>query len=129
MPELAVSTWSLHRELGAIYPEPSPTSQDRKPEFPYGQGSVGLLDLPAHVAKTGIKNLEICHFHFPRTDAEYLSQLRQRLEQAGVRFQTLLIDFGDITAPDLAKREQDLQHIRGWIDVAAEAGAKQVRIV
>ncbi|MBI3958360.1 MAG: hypothetical protein HY328_06080 [Chloroflexi bacterium] len=34
-----------------------------------------------------------------------------------------LIDAGDITRPDPARREQELAWIRGWLDVASAIGA------
>ncbi len=128
MPELAVSTWSLHRELGPMYPQVA-LGTDTDPDTTYGLGQVALLDVPQLVADIGIPNLEICHFHFPRVDPEYIAELRGRLAQANVRFLTLLIDTGDITAADPEVRARDLAHIRRWIDIAAEAGAEQVRVI
>jgi sugar phosphate isomerase/epimerase len=129
MPELAVSTWSLHREMGAIYPDLDVYDGARPPEFPYGTGSMTLLDAPAAVAGHGIHNLEVCHFHFPRTDAAYLRELRHNLAAAGVSLLTLLVDAGDITAPDPELRRRDLDRIKRWIDVAAEVGAQRVRVI
>ncbi|MCC6627814.1 MAG: TIM barrel protein [Chloroflexi bacterium] len=125
---LAVSTWSLHRALGPVYPGVTPAG-DRPARFPYGAGSLTLLDAPAAVAALGARDLEICHFHFPRTDVDYLAALRERLAAAGVRLLTLLIDAGDISAADPAAWAGDLAALRGWIDVAAAAGARQVRVV
>jgi sugar phosphate isomerase/epimerase len=129
MPDLAVSTWSLHRTLGATYPGLDPRSGERSPAYPYGQGSQTLLDLPNTVAGLGIANLEICHFHFPRTDTPYLDQLRQRLNQTQVRPLTLLVDEGDIASADPAVRARDLALIRGWIDVAAYLQVQRVRVI
>jgi sugar phosphate isomerase/epimerase len=129
MPELAVSSWSLHRELGPRYSEPAAPGAARVPDYPWGTGNMTLLDLPARLAETGITNLEICHFHFPRTDPEYVRDLRSRLAEAGVVLTTLLIDSGDITNPDAEARARDIDWIKSWIDVAAEAGARRVRII
>jgi sugar phosphate isomerase/epimerase len=98
-------------------------------EYPYGQGSRSLLDLPTDVAAHRIHRLEICYFHFPRTDHAYLTMLRERLAEAGVIPQTLLIDTGDISAADDQVREHDLACIRGWIDVASALGAQQARVI
>jgi sugar phosphate isomerase/epimerase len=129
MPELAVSSWSLHRTLGPTYPSLELSDSPRLAEYPYGQGSRSLLDLPADVVAHGIHRLEICYFHFPRTDHAYLTVLRERLAEAGVIPQTLLIDAGDISAADDQVREHDLACIRGWIDVASALGAKQARVI
>lgn len=129
MPELSVSTWSLHRTLGATYPTLDVHPGDRAAERPYGEGRLSLLDVPAYIAAMGIANLEICHFHFPRTDAAYLDGLRRRLDEAGVRLATLLIDGGDVAAPDAQARARDVRRIESWIDVAARVGAARVRVV
>ena len=100
MPTLSVSTWSLHRALGATYPSLDLSDGAREARYPYGAGDLTLLDAPAVVAPLGIANLEIVHFHFPRTDPDYLAALRARLDAAGVAPATLLIDAGDLTAAD-----------------------------
>lgn len=129
MPELAVSTWSLHRELGPVYRDLDLPDGERQADFPYGQGQLTLLETPAVVAAMGIRNLEVCHFHFPRTDPDYLDELVQRLDGAGVRLLTLLIDAGDIAGVDPEARERDLERIRRWIDLAARVGASRVRVI
>ncbi len=129
MPTLALSSWSVHRALGPIYLDLALTPGERRAETPYGAGDLALLDLPDAARAAGIADLEICHFHFPRTDAAYLAALRGRLAGAGVRLLTLLVDAGDISAADPAVRERDLSGIRGWIDVAATLGARSVRVV
>jgi sugar phosphate isomerase/epimerase len=129
MPALAVSTWSLHRALGAIYPALDPAGGPREAQYPYGEGELTLLDLPDAVAALGIGRVELVHFHFPRTDPDYLAELRARLDRAGVTPTTLLIDAGDLTAADEAPRARDLAHIRGWLDIAAALGMRRARVV
>ena len=108
-PRLAVSTWSLHRSL-------------ERPD-------VRLLDIPAQAAAHGISRLEVCHFHFPSTDPGYLQDLRGALDDAGVKFFTLLIDSGDLTHPDPAKRREQFDFIAHWVDVAAQCGAERARVI
>ena len=129
MPTLSVSTWSLHRALGATYPSLELTAGERAPSHPYGTGTLTLLDTPDAVAALGIGKLEFVHFHFPRTDDAYLAALRERFNTAGVTPATLLIDAGDITAADPTARARDLALIKGWIDVAATLGAGRARVV
>lgn len=107
-PQLAVSTWSLHRLIDAGTP---------------------LLDIPAQAAAHGLGSLEICHFHFPTTDAGYLAALRGALSDAGVSFLTMLIDTGDPTHPDPAERRRQLDAMASWLDVAAQCGAKRARVI
>jgi sugar phosphate isomerase/epimerase len=108
MTHFAVSSWSLHNLLQAGLP---------------------LVELPQQLKAHDIFLLELCHFHLPSTDADYLETFKQSLQKAGVKLSSLLIDTGDIASPDDAKRNNDLQEIKRWIDVAAMLGAERVRIV
>jgi sugar phosphate isomerase/epimerase len=128
MPTLSVSIFSLCRSLGATYPALELTSGERTAEYPYGKGSMTLLDVPATAAELDIPNLEIVQYHFPCTDADYLAELRGRLGAAGVALATLLLDAGDITAPDATERARVVARLKDWIDVAAALGARRVRV-
>jgi sugar phosphate isomerase/epimerase len=108
MTNFAVSSWSLDGLL---------------------QSGLPLLELPQHLKAHDIFLLELCHFHLPSTDQEYLEKFKQALGQAGVKLWSILIDTGDIASPDDAKRSSDVQEIKHWIDIAATLGAKRVRIV
>jgi sugar phosphate isomerase/epimerase len=129
MPTLAVSSWSVRHSLGPMYPGLALTRGVQPPVETFGPGSLALLDFPAAARAVGIGLLDICHFHFPRTDDAYLTELAGRLAAADVQVLTLLIDEGDISASDPAIRERDLTHIREWIDVSARIGAHAVRVV
>ena len=106
-PRLGVSTWSLNKSL---------------------TGGTPLLEIPAQIAAHGLSKLEVCHFHFPATDTQYLAKFRAALADFGIEFYTLLIDEGDLTHPDAAAREGAKALMRRWIDIAAECGAKRVRV-
>jgi len=86
------------------------------------------MDIPEQIARRGFHTLEVCHFHFPSTDAGYLTEFRAALRAAEVELYSILIDRGDITAPDVATREADLLLTRQWIEVAAALGAACVRV-
>ncbi|SFB62981.1 Sugar phosphate isomerase/epimerase [Cohnella sp. OV330] len=130
MSYLSLSTWSLHRLLGPLRWTAWNAAGERHVVNEQDQPQVlTLLQLPAEAAKRGYSALEICHFHFPSTDPEYLSQLRAAFHASGVRFDTLLLDYGDLTSKDPIRLTADLALIRAWIDAAAVCGAKQIRIV
>jgi sugar phosphate isomerase/epimerase len=133
MLETSISTWSLHRGLGPIYRAAADGSGRLEPGTPWVGGFVpgewSLVDVPGQLAERGIKQIEICHFHFPRIDAGYIAELRRALDFAGVELFSVLIDAGDITHPHAARREEDLNWIKGWISVAARCGAKNVRVI
>ena len=122
-PRLSVSTWSLHRTLGR---PPIYGPGDEPVAFRTDEGALPLLDLPARLADFGIHTLEICHFHLPARDADYLAALRGALTNAGVELFSLLIDGGDISDPVTAQR--DLAWTESWLDVAAALGAGNARV-
>ncbi|WP_337101345.1 sugar phosphate isomerase/epimerase family protein [Paenibacillus sp. YIM B09110] len=130
MSYLSVSTWSLHRMLGPLRWTVWDTEQGRHETQVQDQPQVHtLLELPAVAAERGYEAIEVCHFHFPDTSLAYLHQLRAAFQEAGVSFDTLLLDYGDLTSEEAARRTADLQLMRDWIDIASECGAKQIRIV
>ncbi len=119
---LSVSSWSLHQTLGAM---PITAPSDKANGFP-DASALPLLDLPRQVAKHGIETLELCHFHLPSTQSDYLAQLREQLEAHRVELWSLLIDGGDLNGPN---RERDFEWICKWIEVAAQLSARNTRVI
>ncbi len=107
MSRFAISSWSLDGLLNAGLP---------------------LAAVPAQMAQRGLRTLELCHFHLPSTAAADLQAFRQQLESAEVELYSLLIDTGDIAAPEPAIASAELDKIQRWIAIAATLGAQQVRI-
>jgi len=128
MPMLALSSWSVRHALGPMYPGLALTVGERQADHRFGAGALTLLDLPDAVRAAGMNAFDLCHFHFPRTDAAYLQAFSERLTAAGVRVLTLLVDEGDVSAANPRERERDLAGIRNWIDLAAQLGARYVRV-
>jgi len=124
---IAVSTWSLHRTLGVTHPHDLTTDAVGGSRRTYGPGQETLLSLPSALAREGYRRLEIVSFHMPSRDPAYLRDLRAELKSQGIVLQTLLIDDGDISHPDLGER--DRRWIAGWIEVANELGAENARII
>lgn len=130
MSYLSVSTWSLHRILGPLYwtawdanvGKPITVVQEQ-PEL------ITLLELPAEAASRGYQAIEICHFHFPSKEISFLKQLRSSFYTSSISFDTLLLDYGDLTSTDEKRRKADMDYIREWIDIASISGAKQIRII
>ncbi len=128
MPTIGISTWSVRRLMGPMYPGLDLTPEARAADDRFGPGEVALLDLPNAMRERGFADLDICHFHLPRTDDAYLDELRGRLDAAEVRVFTFLVDDGDLSAADDAARERDVAATKAWIDVAARLGARYVRV-
>ena len=128
MRRLSLTSWSLHRDLGApaITAEP-PVDRGIPPPDP--GASLTLLDLPARTREAGIDTLEICHFHLHSIAPEYLRALIDALTASEIELFSILIDAGDITHPDLERREADIRMIERWIDAACALGARHARVV
>lgn len=124
-PSIAVSSWSLHRAIGLTWWD-SPAAPAEQKEA-YGRGSIGILDLPATIARHGIDRLQVCHFHIASLDRVWLREFRAAVADAGLTFQSLLIDDGDISDPTAHAR--DVAWVAKWIDIAAELGAEAARVV
>lgn len=130
MPFLSLTTWSLHRNLGPLrwtkWDDQKKKYYDDVQEQPE---LISLLELPAKLAEKGFAALDVCNFHIPDTSESYLAALRNSFRRAGVRFYTLLLEYGDISSADPIRRTADIVWIQRWIDFAASAGAERVRII
>lgn len=130
MSYLSVSTWSLHRILGplrwTVWNAEAGIHETNEQEQPQ---ILTLLELPAAAAAQGFQALEVCHFHFPSTETAYLEQLQLAFNESGVHFDTLLLDYGNLTSTDELRRSADLSLIENWIDIASQCGAKQIRVI
>jgi sugar phosphate isomerase/epimerase len=124
---IAVSTWSLHRLLGTVYPHDLDTDVVGEGADTFGEGEESLLGLPSVLANHGYQRLEIVSFHLRSRDPVYLGELRDQLKVSGVTLQTLLIDAGDMTDPLVGER--DTRWIAGWLEVANELGAENARVI
>lgn len=123
---LSVSTWSLHRALGVTYPDSPGEARQGRTET-WGAGMTDLLEIPARVAQMGIHTLEICHFQIPHREGAWIGEMRGALQDAGVELFSVLVDAGDITHP--LHHEREVEWAEGWIDVAAQLGAKRARMI
>ncbi|AZN38287.1 sugar phosphate isomerase/epimerase family protein [Paenibacillus albus] len=130
MSYLSISTWSLHRLLGPLrFTAWNAETKQHEPSVTEQPQVLTLLELPAELARRGYQAAEVCHFHFPSVEPAYLQQLKESFQSAGIKFDTLLLDYGDLTTADEERREADLRYMEQWIDIASLAGAKQIRIV
>jgi sugar phosphate isomerase/epimerase len=127
---LSISTWSLHRILGPLrWTEWDAATQSHVTKVQDQPEELELLKLPAEAARRGYQAIEVCHFHLPSIDSVYVDKLRHAFEAAAISFDTLLLDYGDLTTADPVRLEADMAFIRQWIDIASRAGAKQVRVI
>jgi sugar phosphate isomerase/epimerase len=106
MVTFGISSWSVHRSLQS--------------------GALALFDFPAVMREHGFEALHLCHFHLPSREQSALDQFQNRMEQAGVKLDTLLLDFGDISHPETGSR--DVVELETWLPAAFRLGARFVRI-
>ena len=130
MNRFSINTWSLHERLGPSRMARVSGDGDRIIEVvqPHPE-EISLFELPYRLAERGIGAVDICYFHFPRTDEAYLDRLREALAGAGVALFSLLIDFGNLTRPASRARDLELAHVADWVRRAGYLGAKCARAV
>ena len=122
----SVSTWSLHRTLGQFVAPGSVAPAGRLRPSPARSGALSLLDLPAELHQRGYVSVQIRHCDLTSREPDYLAHVRTSIEDAGIVLDTMLIEDGDLTHPDLADASETW--IGEWLDVATELGAKRARI-
>lgn len=109
---ISLAEWSLHRSLGT--------------------GELTNLDFPA-VARTeyGVEAVEYVNsfFNDKATDRGYLTDLRRRAEDAGVRSLLIMCDGeGAIGDPSDAGRRQAVENHYRWVDAAEFLGCHSIRV-
>jgi sugar phosphate isomerase/epimerase len=119
--QISLAGWSIHRRF-------------RDPENPFP-----LLDFPRAAAEEfGIHIIELNSpfFVYSRPDdqatspfeAGYLSQLRARAEDAGVRMLSIAVDgHGNMSALDEPERKQAVDNHKKWVDACHELGCNAFR--
>lgn len=105
---LAVSSWSLRDHINRDFP---------------------CHEFPRYVKEHfGVDAVEVCQVHLVTPDARRLDLLATGLRDAGVTLVNMPLDLGDISRPDRARREHDLNLLELWIDAAAFLGCPAVRV-
>ncbi|TAK25004.1 MAG: sugar phosphate isomerase/epimerase [Chloroflexota bacterium] len=126
---LAVSTWSLHANLGPIRLSSRDTHGNRVPWVWEQPKTLDVMDFPAEARRQlGVSRLEICQMHLESQDPAYLDRLTAAVSAAGATIVNVPIDVGNISAADARIRGEDLAEIESWIDAAARIGAGGVRV-
>lgn len=121
----AVSTWSLHRTLGNFSAPGSAVDGGKMSGPPELNSGLTLLELIPDLAARGYTTLQICHFHLASSDEGYVAQVRTALAEHSIVLDMLLIDDGDLTAPNT---ELQLAWYNHWLNVAEALGAQRARL-
>ncbi len=128
MVSAAVSTVTLMKALGNPMYELDAAS-GQQTGAPVEPPSIDLLDVPAKAASQGFYSFDLSVYHLPSIERGYLADLRAAFEDAGVELFQLLIDTGDVDSADPDARAAGVAHIKRWMEIAVELGARGVRYV
>jgi sugar phosphate isomerase/epimerase len=92
------------------------------------------FDLPKMYVETyGVHNIEYQHQTIVRseTDPAFIKELKARLDENKVAMSQINLEFGtvqSISNRDEAGRQQAVDHVKQWIDIAAQYGCPRVMI-
>lgn len=129
MPQLAVSSFSLHSVLGPIAIERRDEDGTLHP-LSFAFPREHTLEQFATLARQrlGVSAIELCQIQFDAHDPARIDALRAALDAAGVRLLTLPIDLGDFGGLDPRWRAEDEARTVEWFRIAATLGAHYVRV-
>ena len=128
MVRAAVSTVTLAKALGSPRYEldADGTQQIGSMSEP---ATIDLLDVPAAAAARGFHSFDLSVYHLPSIDSGYLAELRSAFAETKVELFQLLIDTGEVASTDPDERGAGIAHIKRWMEIAVELGARGVRYV
>ena len=128
MVSAAVSTVTLTKALGSPMYELDPDT-GQQTGVPSEPPTVDLLDVPAKAAAHGFHSFDLSVYHLPSIERSYLADLRAAFDEAQLELFQLLIDTGDVDSADPDDQAAGVEHIKRWMDIAVELGARGVRYV
>jgi len=92
------------------------------------------FDLPKmYVEMYGVHNIEYQHETIveSETNPEYIKELKARLDENKMTMTQINLEFGtvqSISNPDAAGRQQAVDHVKQWMDIASQYGCPRVMI-
>lgn len=98
---------------------------------PLRAGTMTLEDLVDFCAQHGIRALDATGYYFPGypkvPSIEYVHRLKKRAFRNGITIHGTGVR-NDFAVEDAAKRKNDVQLVKDWIEVACELGASVIRV-
>ena len=107
----------------------SPNTQNPTPDQ-----ALTPFDLPKMYVETyGVHNIEYQHETIVQseTDPAFIKELKARLDESKMTMTQINLEFGavqSISYPEPAGRQQAVDHVRQWIDIAVQYGCPRVMI-
>lgn len=125
-----VNSWSFGREMGPL--QLIEWDEDDGKHVVQTEGTdparMTLSELIARLGERGYRGVELAYVHLRDMSEEGLRRLRDVAGRAGVELTSLLLDFGDPSSADEARRSAERDLYRRWIRAAELAGFRRVRI-
>lgn len=98
---------------------------------PLSAGSMTINDMLDFCAATGFEGVDITGYYFkgyPQVPSdEYLFQIKRKAFKLGIEISGTGVR-NDFTIADKTKRDQEVELVKKWIEVAAKIGAPVIRI-
>ncbi|QKZ13981.1 sugar phosphate isomerase/epimerase family protein [Spirosoma sp. KUDC1026] len=94
-------------------------------------GKMSNLDFPARAKKDfGVNVLEYVSMFFndKHTDPAYLKELKQRVDDLGMKNNLIMVDGANLADLDAGKRKQAVEAHRPWLDAATALGCGAIRV-
>jgi len=127
--EIAVSSWSLHRHLTMAGTRRDESGVKRAGQIAPAEEPISVTDFPRIIKERyGIGEVELCQMHVLSQEAEYLVEVKEALQEAGVSVANMPIDVGNISLENPEWRAEDIAEIKTWIDVAEYLDSPGVRV-
>jgi sugar phosphate isomerase/epimerase len=108
--------------------------QNPKEPNPTPDQTLTPFDLPKmYVEMYGVRSIEYQHTTIVQseTDPAFIKELKGRLDENNVAMSQINLEFGtvqSISNKDAAGRQQAVDHVKQWIDIAAQFGCPRVMI-
>lgn len=107
--QIAVSSWSLHRE--------------------FSQKKMDLLKfLEVCQQKFDISAIEPCQMHFSSLELSFLSKMKKKIVERNLEVVNIPVDIGDISQVNEKNRKKDIEALKRWLDIGKELGSPSIRV-
>lgn len=107
--QIAVSSWSLHREIS--------------------QKKMDLLKfLDVCKQKFDISAVEPCQMHFSSLELSFLSKMKRKIVERNLELVNIPVDVGDISQVNEKNRKKDIEALKRWLDIGKELGSPSIRV-
>lgn len=134
--KISLAEWSFHKALfnPALLKLPwSEFGNKLKNDYDFvvANSELAHLDFPAKAAAMGFEGVEYVNtfFYNKAEDNQYLTELKSRCADAGVRSLMIMCDAeGELGHPDAAARQAAVQNHHKWVDAAKFLGCHSIRV-